>query len=134
VANPGGVFPIMNLVRLRSFAQSPKRGFNLKTALLAALPIEIVNFWVVGYPAGSNGLISASQNAAIALQWYLLHLPGVIASDRSIFLRTHPGACSIVLFIAGFIDTTILLALAIWAARLALRTLSKLSSPMKAAH
>jgi hypothetical protein len=93
-----------------------------------------VNFWVIGYPAGASGLTSASQNAAVALQWYLLHLPGIIASDRSTFLRTHPVACSLVLFIAGFIDTSILLAAAIWATRLALRTLSKLSSPMKHAH
>ncbi len=41
---------------------------NLKAVLLAALPIEVVNFWVVGYPAGANGLLSASQSAAVALQ------------------------------------------------------------------
>lgn len=106
----------------------------MKAALLAAIPIEIVNFWVIGYPAGTNGLTSASQNAGVALQWYLLHLPGVIASDRSIFLRTHPAVCSLILFAAGYIDTVILLVAIIWAARLALRTLSKLSSPMKHAH
>ena len=107
---------------------------TLKAALIAALPIEIVNFWVVGYPAGANGLTSASQSAAVALQWYLLHLPGVIASDRIAPLRENAFACSFVLFIVGYIDTVILLALIIWAARLALRTLRKLSSPMKHAH
>ena len=38
------------------------------------------------------------------------------------------------LFLAGYIDTAILLAALIWAVRLALRTLRKLSSPMKHAH
>jgi hypothetical protein len=134
VANPGGVFTIWSHVRFPSFTQSSKPRSILKTALLAALPIEIVNFWVIGYPAGASGLTAASQNAAVALQWYLFHLPGIIASDRSTFLRTHPSACSVLLFVAGWVDTSLLLAAAIWAVRLALRTLSKLSSPMKHAH
>ncbi|MGA8741065.1 MAG: hypothetical protein WB561_07760 [Terracidiphilus sp.] len=107
---------------------------TLKVALFAALPIEIVNFWVVGYPAGASGLTSASQSAAVALQWYLLHLPGVIASDRITLLREHAFACSFVLFIVGYIDTVILLVAIIWSIRLARRTLRKLSSPLKHAH
>ncbi len=107
---------------------------TLKAALIAALPIEIINFWVVGYPAGSNGLTPASQSAGVALQWYLLHLPGVIASDRIAPLREHAFACSLVLFIVGYIDTVILLVAIIWSMRLARRTLRKLSSPLKHAH
>jgi hypothetical protein len=107
---------------------------NLKAALLAAIPLEIVNFWVVGYPAGTSGLSSSSQSAALALQWYVLHLPGIIASDRSIFLRAHPISCSLLLLLAGYIDTVIVLYAIFWAARLALRSLGKLSSPMKHAH
>jgi len=106
----------------------------LKAALLAALPFEMVNFWVVGYPAGTSGLSSSSHSAAIALQWYLLHLPGVVASDRSFFLRAHTTAGSLVFFIAGYIDTAILIAAILWAVRLALNTLRKLSSPMNPAH
>ncbi len=106
----------------------------VKAALLAALPIEVVNFWVVGYPAGSSGLSSASQSAALAMQWYLLHLPGIIATDRSPFLRAHSLPCSIVFFSAGYIDAAIVLAAIFWASRLALHTLRKLSSPMKHAH
>lgn len=83
---------------------------SLKVALIAAIPIEIVNFWVVGYPAGSSGLSSSSQSAALALEWYLLHLPGVIASDRSVFLRYHPKLESAVLFLSGYICTAILVA------------------------
>ena len=132
-ANLGGVFPIWLHVRLRPFAPSRPRSI-IKAALIAALPIEILNFWVVGYPAGSNGLSGASQSAAVALQWYLLHLPGIIASDRSPFVRAHSVACSLVLFFAGYIDTVILLAAILWASRLALHTLRKLSSPMKHAH
>lgn len=107
---------------------------NIKAALLAAFPIEVVNFWIIGYPAGANGLSSASRHAAVALEWDLLHLPGIIASDRSIFLRAHPATCSLLLFAAGYIDTVIVLLAILWAARLALRTLRKLSSPMKHAH
>jgi hypothetical protein len=106
----------------------------LKAALLAALPIEIVNFWVIGYPAGSSGLASTSQSAALALQWYLFHLPGIIASDRSAFLRAHPTLQSFVLLLAGYLCTAIPLAAIFWIARLALHRLRKLSSPMKHAH
>ena len=93
-----------------------------------------MNFWIIGYPAGAHGLSSASQSAAVALQWDLLHLPEYIAADRSLFLRTHPLACSFVLLATGFLDTAILLAAVFLAARLALHTLRKLSSPMKHAH
>lgn len=118
-------------VQFSSLRSNHKGDLLAKAALLVALPIEIVNFWIIGYPAGASGLSSASQSAALALQWDLLHLPGIIASDRSIFLRTHPAACSLVLFVAGYLDTVILLAAILWAARLALHTLRKLSSPMK---
>ena len=121
-------------MRFLAFNQSSKLHSNLKTALLAALPLEIVNFWIIGYPSGANSLSSASQSAALALQWYLLHLPGIIATDRSVFLRAHPVASSLVLLAAGYLDTVILLAAILWAARLALHTLRKLSSPMKHAH
>ena len=102
--------------------------------MLVALPIEAVNFWVIGYPAGSSGLSSATQSAAIALQWYLFHLPGIIASDRIVFLRGHALTCNLMFLIVGYIDTTFLLTAILWAARLALRTLHRLSSPMKHAH
>lgn len=104
---------------------------SLKPALLAALPLEIVNFWGIGYPAGAGSLTIATQHATIALQWDLLHLPGLIAIDRILFLRQHPQACSLILLLAGYIDTAILLAALLYAPRLVLRTLRKLSSPGK---
>ncbi|MGA8089220.1 MAG: hypothetical protein WCA10_18245 [Terracidiphilus sp.] len=105
-----------------------------KSALLAALPIEIVNFFVIGYPTAGGSLTSATQNAAIALEWDLLHLPGLIAIDRILLLRGHPHICSLIFLLAGYIDTALLLAALIFAVRLALRPLRKLSSPMKHAH
>jgi len=106
---------------------------TLKLAMLAALPLEIANLWGVRYPPASGSLTMATQNAAIALQWDLLHFPGLIAIDRILFLRQHPHACSLIFLLAGYIDTAILLAALIYAARLVLRTLRKLSSPMKPA-
>ena|SRR5579859_4164260 len=106
---------------------------TLKAALLAAIPLEIVNLWVVGYPTAGGSLTMASQNAGIALQWDLLHLPGLIAIDRIVFLREHAQVCPVVFLIAGYIDTAILLAALISVVRLVLRTLRKLSSPMKQA-
>ena len=106
----------------------------LKAAVLAAIPLEIVNSWLIGYPAASTGLSLASRSAALALQWYVLHMPGVIASDRSTYLRSHPASCSVVFFAAGYIDTAVLLVAVFCVARLALRRFRKLSSPLKHAH
>jgi hypothetical protein len=107
---------------------------TLKAALLVALPIEIVNMWIVGYPTAGGSLAMASQSAGIALQWDLLHLPGLIAIDRIVFLREHVRACPVIFLIAGYVDTTILLAAVIGAMRLVLRTLRRLSFSMKHAH
>jgi hypothetical protein len=107
---------------------------SLRATLLAALPIEIVNFWVIGYPTAGGSLTRAGQNAGVALEWDLLHLPGLIAIDRIPLLREHAHACSLVFLLAGYVDTAILLAALICAIRLVLATLRKLSSPMKHAH
>ena len=104
---------------------------TLKAALLAAIPLEIVNLWVIGYPTAGGSLTMASRNAGIALEWDLLHLPGLFAIDRILFLREHAHTCSLVFLLAGYIDTAILLAAVIGAMRLVLRTLRKLSSPIK---
>lgn len=107
---------------------------RLKLALIAALPIEAVNFWVVGYPADTHSVSRVSQYAAVALQWYVLHLPGIIASDRSIYLREHAAIDSVVLFISGYIGTVLLLLAILWFARLAFLALHKLSSPLRHAN
>lgn len=105
-----------------------------KLALITAIPIEIINFFIVGYPAGPRSLSRASQYPAVALQWYVFHLPGIVASDRSVFLRQHGGLDNGVLFIAGFVCTAIFLLFIVWLLRLAASALRKLSSPMRHAH
>jgi hypothetical protein len=99
--------------------------------LLAALPIEIVNFWIVGYPTTGASLTLTTQSAALALEWDLLHLPGLIAIDRILLLRGHAPACSVVFFLTGYIDTAMLVGFLIFAVRLVLHTLRRLSSPVK---
>lgn len=106
---------------------------RLKYALLAALVLEAINFWIIGYPSASHPITGASQNAAVALQWDVLHLPGIIATDRSISLRHHPWINYAVLFIAGFVDTAIVVLLVFWLIGVALRALRKLSSSMNQA-
>jgi hypothetical protein len=107
---------------------------TLRATLLAALPIEIVNYWIIGYPTAGDSLTRAGQNAGVALEWDLLHLPGLIAIDRFPLLREHAHACPLIFLLAGYVDTAILLAVLICAVRLVLRTLGKLSSPMKNAQ
>lgn len=124
-ANPQPVFPIRfqyKILRMRSI---------LKLAAFSSIPLEAVNFWVIGYPAGTHALSSLSQSAGMALQWYVLHLPGIIAADHSIFLREHLWACSLVLFLNGYIDTAILLLFVLWIARMVFRAVRRLSSPVR---
>ena len=104
---------------------------RLRLALLISLPLEVINFWVIGYPAGPHPISRAAENPAVALQWYLVHLPGILICDHSVYIREHRLVYSAVLFITGFIDTGLLLVFLFWLARLAPRTLRKLSSPMK---
>ncbi len=106
---------------------------RLRLALLAALPLEAINFWVIGYPASTPPVSRLSQDPAVALQWYLLHLGGIIAADRSHYLRQHATLVSIVLFIAGYIGSAIVLLAVLWFAGLARRTFRRLSSPLKQA-
>lgn len=107
---------------------------TLKVALVFAAPMELVNFFVVGYPANPESVSNASQYPAVALQWYIFHLPGIVASDRSVFLREHGRLDSVVLFLAGYIGAAVFVAVIIWLAHLAHRAFHKLSSPLKHAH
>jgi hypothetical protein len=103
----------------------------LRTACLWAVPLEVFNFWVVGYPAATHSLSSASQNAALALQWYVLHLPGIIVVDHSSFLRLHQWAYSPVLLLLGYLDTAVLILGILWLVGLAKRIVRRLSSPAR---
>ena len=77
----------------------------------------------------------SSQSSALAVEWYLLHLPAIIASDsQRIVSASIPSVLLRAALGTGYIDTVILLAAILWVARLALHTLRKLSSPLKHAH
>jgi hypothetical protein len=107
---------------------------TLKAALISAVPLELINFFIVGYPADSRSVSTASQHPAVALQWYIFHLPGIIASDRSDFLRKHDRVDSLVLFVAGYLTTALFLVVVLWGVHLVLATVRRLSFPLKPAH
>ena len=91
----------------------------IKTALLAALAIEAINFWLlappidVGYPPGSPWYINL-----IGFQWVIVHLPGLRLLD---WLERVSGCQQLnivmgcrrvdifVLFVSGYLDTALLL-------------------------
>ena len=131
----GSVRPAHSVNKLRP-RSNIKTAFLLKTALLAALPIEIVNFWIIGYPAGAHGL-SLCQPVRRRRPPVGSAASARTSSpvDRSLF-AAHPsrGLLHRASSSAGYLDTAILLAAVFLAARLVLHTLRKLSSPMKHAH
>lgn len=102
----------------------------LKLAALTSIPLEAANLWLIGDPSAPHPLTTLSRIPALALQWDVLHMPAAIAIDHSMAFREHPWACFPVLFLDGYIDTALLLLFVFWIARLALRTLRKLSSPL----
>lgn len=104
-----------------------------RTACVIAVPVEAINFWIIGYPAGSHSLAAALQSNFLALQWYVLHLPGIIVVDHSRYARLHDWASSLILLLFGFIDTALLFAFALWIARRTRRLNLRLSSPQKVA-
>jgi hypothetical protein len=108
--------------------------FILRLAMFFALPTEVVNFWIIGYPAKEHTMSAFSHNAGVALQWYLLHLPALVFSDHSAYLRMHPVPDSLVFLIIGYIDTFLLFLAIIAMVRLAVRALHRLSSPLRHAH
>jgi hypothetical protein len=97
-----------------------------RLALLAAIPIEAANYWLVGYPADTS---FAGQSVILAVQWYVIHLPAVIALDRSHFLQHAHVIGSIVLLLCGWFDTALLITGLIYLWRLSRRIARKLSSP-----
>lgn len=102
---------------------------KLRLAFLLSLPLEVINFWVIGYPPGPHPIIEAAHHPAVALQWYLLHIPGILIGDRNVYIREHHAIESVVFFLAGLLDTALLLLLLFWILRLARGSLRRLSSP-----
>jgi len=84
-------------------------GSTAKRALVAAIPLELLNYFVVGYPAGSHLRVREDWFQAVAAQWYTFHLPGVFALNEFDVLRNTHFLGHAVLFLSGWIDTAILL-------------------------
>jgi hypothetical protein len=99
----------------------------IRTALLAALAIEAVNFWLlappidVGYPPDTPWYINV-----LGLQWVILHLPGL----RSLDWFERVSGCrqlnlvmgcrrvdTWVLFVSGYLATALLIITLIFAYR-----------------
>ena len=106
-------------------------GATTTLALAAAFPLELVNYFVIGYPAGTHLTIHKDWFAAIAAQWYLLHLPGIFAVNALELLRTYRGLGSMVIFLCGWFDTALLLTICIWPIQLLLRALKRPLRPLK---
>jgi hypothetical protein len=101
-----------------------------KLAIVAALPVELVNYFVVRYPADNDHLLEG-WFAAIAAQWYVVHLPGIFFLNALESLRTQHSLGSLVLFLSGWIDTALLLAVLIWTALIVFRVFRLSASPLK---
>lgn len=96
-------------------------GSPTRLALAAALPLELANYFIIGYPAGTHLAVPGDWLVKVAAQWYLLHLAGVFALNRFDFLRNHGFLGSLVIFLSGYLATALLLAAALWPVQLLLR-------------
>lgn len=83
---------------------------TIRLAFLTAIPVEAVNYWIVGYPASPYISNTASWYVFVAFQWYVLHMPGVYLLNWSLALREHHLRGSIVMVSSGYIDTALVIA------------------------
>jgi hypothetical protein len=81
------------------------------TALIAALPIELVSFFVFPFPI-DVGLPSDAGPFAqfMGAQWVILHLPGLWLSS---WADWQPGLTFPALLLSGYFDTALLIFLGI---------------------
>jgi hypothetical protein len=101
-------------------------GSTAKRALLAALPLELVNYFIVRYPAESHLQVPERFFQAVAAQWYLFHLPGVLVLNELAVLRNARFLGRAILFLSGWIDTGILLFLIILLAEVSIAIVREL--------
>jgi hypothetical protein len=81
-------------------------------ALIAALPIELVNFFVFAFPIDVGLPQEAGPFAQLmSAQWAILHLPGLWLSYR-LDLYAHSLAIP-ALLLSGYIDTALFVFLGI---------------------
>jgi Na+-driven multidrug efflux pump len=79
-------------------------------AHVVALPIEAINFFLIGTSTGAG---SSWYTQILADQWLLIHYTGLrIASLLS--QPSHPDWSSAVIFLGGFVETSILFVTTAW--------------------
>jgi hypothetical protein len=91
----------------------------LKFALLVAIPLEVVNLLLAGFPLDTGFAASTHwYHKVIAYQWLFLHCPGVLllirlsnAGYETLSLRwiDWPSLQRLVLFVSGYLDTVLLI-------------------------
>jgi hypothetical protein len=83
-------------------------------ALIAALPIELVNFFLFPAPIDVGPAPDASLfERFMFTQWVLLHLPGLWFSDW-FDPDGRRGATTFILLLSGYLDTALLIFVAIY--------------------
>jgi hypothetical protein len=97
-------------------------------ALVAALPIEPVNFFVAMPPLDIEMSPDAPWiNQALALEWLVLHLPGILLMNALGPSNSTPLNFSVwILF--GYLDTALLLFAVILGMRAVVRLVAKHSA------
>lgn len=84
-------------------------------ALVAALPIELVNFFLFPAPIDVGPAPDASLfERFMFTQWVLLHLPGMWLSDW-FDPDGRRGATDFIFLLSGYIDTALLILAVIYA-------------------
>jgi len=85
--------------------------------LFAAIPVEVVNFFLLAYPIDVGIPDDASWFVKVkGFQWLILHWPGLIASNW--FDGAGMEAIGVtVIFLSGYIDTALLIIVGIFFVR-----------------
>jgi hypothetical protein len=100
-------------------------------ALVAALPTELVNFFVSPFPIDVGLPPDAGPFAQfMGTQWLILHYPGLLFSSRIDHFE-HSGLMISTLLVSGYIDSALLIFLGIYLYR-AIRRLVRRNSAASA--
>jgi len=98
----------------------------IKIALLAALPVEVVNYLFVTVPIDAPPPADTGLQSFLAAEWAYFHLPGLLTLGwfhRGGFPRVD-GA---VLFFSGYLTTAFTILLCVFAFNLLKRLASRFS-------
>lgn len=76
------------------------------SALIAALPVELVSYFVFPFPLDVGLSNDASWFAQfMGFQWVILHLPGLRLTSRCDPYFHHPRLDDFALLLSGYLDT-----------------------------